>query len=243
MYIELTPEQRHLQAEMRQYFSTLISADEAKEMEVDRHGKAYRAVIKRMGSDGKLDQAARLAAALGFVALVRRDTVSLHTFPARGAAQRFTGRNASVALFDRLEALQPDGPTGVVQAALHHLARPGPVGLTVLISDLLTPEWEAGISRLPARGGDLVVVHVLARTELEPDLFGDIEVIDRETRERVLVSLSPDTIADYRAEATRWADDVAMRCRQVGAAYVRVFADDDIEPLLLSGWAAEGVLR
>ena len=54
MYIELTPEQWHLQAEMRQYFSTLISADEAKEMEVDRHGKAYRAVIKRMGSDGKL---------------------------------------------------------------------------------------------------------------------------------------------------------------------------------------------
>jgi alkylation response protein AidB-like acyl-CoA dehydrogenase len=54
MYIELTPEQRHLQAELRQYFSTLISAEEAREMEVDRHGRAYRAVIRRMGSDGKL---------------------------------------------------------------------------------------------------------------------------------------------------------------------------------------------
>lgn len=48
MYIELTPEQRQLQAEMRQYFSTLISAEEAAEMETDRHGKAYRAIIKRM---------------------------------------------------------------------------------------------------------------------------------------------------------------------------------------------------
>jgi alkylation response protein AidB-like acyl-CoA dehydrogenase len=54
MFIELTPEQRELQAELRQYFSNLISAEEAKEMEVDRHGKAYRAVIKRLGSDGKL---------------------------------------------------------------------------------------------------------------------------------------------------------------------------------------------
>ena len=54
MYIELTAEQRALQAQLRQYFSTLISAEEAKEMEVERHGKAYRAVIKRMGSDGKL---------------------------------------------------------------------------------------------------------------------------------------------------------------------------------------------
>src|ERR1044072_9089993 len=54
MYIELTPEQRALQAELRQYFSTLISPDEAKAMESDRHNEAYRAVIKRMGSDGKL---------------------------------------------------------------------------------------------------------------------------------------------------------------------------------------------
>ncbi len=51
MFIELTPEQRQLQAELRQYFSNLISPEEVKEMEADRHGKAYRAVIKRMGSD------------------------------------------------------------------------------------------------------------------------------------------------------------------------------------------------
>ena len=49
MFIELTPEQRQLQAELRQYFSSLISPEEAKEMEADRHGKAYRAVIRRMG--------------------------------------------------------------------------------------------------------------------------------------------------------------------------------------------------
>lgn len=54
MFIDLTPEQRQLQAELRQYFSTLVSPDEAKAMESDRHNEAYRAVIKRMGSDGKL---------------------------------------------------------------------------------------------------------------------------------------------------------------------------------------------
>ena len=49
MFVDLTPEQRALQAELRQYFSSLISPEEAKEMETDRHGKAYRAVIRRMG--------------------------------------------------------------------------------------------------------------------------------------------------------------------------------------------------
>ncbi len=54
MFIELTPEQRQLQAEIRQYFSNLVSSDEMKEMEKDRHGAAYRAVIRRMGRDGML---------------------------------------------------------------------------------------------------------------------------------------------------------------------------------------------
>ena len=54
MFIELTPEQRQLQAELQQYFSNLIGPDEAKEMQTDRHGAAYQAVIRRMGSDGKL---------------------------------------------------------------------------------------------------------------------------------------------------------------------------------------------
>ncbi|GAB3006904.1 acyl-CoA dehydrogenase FadE29 [Mycobacterium bourgelatii] len=54
MYIDLTPEQRKLQLELREYFSNLISSDEAKAMEQDRHNEAYRAVIRRMGKDGKL---------------------------------------------------------------------------------------------------------------------------------------------------------------------------------------------
>lgn len=54
MFIDLTPEQRQLQAELRDYFANLISPEETAEMAVDRHGKAYRAVIRRMGSDGKL---------------------------------------------------------------------------------------------------------------------------------------------------------------------------------------------
>ncbi|WP_343576788.1 acyl-CoA dehydrogenase FadE29 [Mycobacterium sp.] len=54
MFIDLTPEQRALQTELRQYFSSLISSDEMKAMEKDRHNEAYRAVIRRMGKDGKL---------------------------------------------------------------------------------------------------------------------------------------------------------------------------------------------
>src|SRR6201995_4256529 len=54
MFIDLTPEQRTLQDNLQKFFSNLISSDEMKAMEKDRHNAAYRAVIRRMGQDGKL---------------------------------------------------------------------------------------------------------------------------------------------------------------------------------------------
>nr|WP_206072077.1 acyl-CoA dehydrogenase family protein [Antrihabitans stalactiti] len=50
----MTDEQRALQAELREYFSSLISADEAEIMMTERHGPTYREVIRRMGKDGWL---------------------------------------------------------------------------------------------------------------------------------------------------------------------------------------------
>jgi uncharacterized protein (DUF58 family) len=191
----------------------------------------------------KLRQAQRVAAALGFVALVRRDVVTLHTFPLEIPAPRFSGRGAASALFGHLGALTAEGETRFAEAAAHLLARPGPAGLTVVISDLLTPEWEAGIERLPSRGGDLTVVHVLDPDELRPRLTGDLDLVDRETGATLSVSLASDTVAAYERAALQWADGVAARCRRHAAGYVRVLSDADIEPLLLGAWREAGVLR
>ena len=199
---------------------------------------------RSMATAAKLQQAQRVAAALGFVALVRRDVVTLHTFPSSFAgAPRFNGRGAAPALFSHLEALTADGGTEIVAAATDLLSRPGPPGLTVLVSDLLTPSWASAISRLPARGGDLVVVHVLADEELRPDLLGDLDLVDVETGASVSVSLSPSSLREYARLASAWTDDIALRCRQAGAAYVRLLDSADLEQELLRSWRDAGVLR
>jgi uncharacterized protein (DUF58 family) len=196
-----------------------------------------------MGLHGKLEQAARVAGAMGFVALTNRDPVSVHTFPLDRPGPRFLGRTAIPALFSHLESLEASGPTDFAAATAHLLARPGPPGLTVVLSDLLTPEWEPALGRLPARGGDVVVVHVLASQELHPDATGDVELIDRETRARVAVSITGETASRYRQLTERWLANVRQRCLQVGALYVRVLADEPLEPLLVSAWRKGGVLR
>ncbi len=191
----------------------------------------------------KLQCARRVAAALGFVALCRRDPVSVHAFPLDRPAPRFAGRGAVPALFAHLERLEAGGETPFANAVASLLARPGPVGLTVVISDLLTPEWETALGRLPSRGGDVVVVQVLDPEELRPSMAGDLELVDRESGGRVAVSLAAETVEQYERLALAWIDRVAARCRQVGAGYVRLLTTDDLETTLLGAWRTAGVLR
>ncbi|WP_280437916.1 acyl-CoA dehydrogenase family protein [Nocardia carnea] len=54
MFIDLTSEQRKLRDDLRAYFADLVTSEEAAEMSVNRHGDAYRAVVRRMGRDGWL---------------------------------------------------------------------------------------------------------------------------------------------------------------------------------------------
>ena len=149
------------------------------------------------------------------------------------AARRFRGRNASGELFDHLAGLTAGGQTSFLAAARDLLNQPGPPGLTVLVSDLLTEEWAAGIERLPARGGDVAVVHVLAREELDPDLVGDLDLHDVEGGRPIPASCSPDTLRAYRAQVNAWLDEVAGRCRSRRLGYVRLLADEDLDAVLL----------
>ncbi|MGB8858153.1 MAG: DUF58 domain-containing protein [Ilumatobacteraceae bacterium] len=213
------------------------------EAEDDLHLRILLDVSASMGHHDKLQQAKRLAAAIGFLALTRRDSVTLHLEPALRPPQRFSGRHAITALFRSLETIEPTGSTDLRSAAADVLARPGPAGATVVISDLLTPSWEPAIDRLPARGGDVTVLHVLAAEEISPTIIGDLDVVDAESGEHVPVSLSHDSVKTYREVVERWLAEASARCRSRGAAYQQVMAGDPIEDVVLKGWREHGVVR
>src|SRR5687768_11277691 len=54
MRLELDDAQLALQATLRDYFAGLVSDSEREQMRVDRHGPAYKAIVRRMGRDGWL---------------------------------------------------------------------------------------------------------------------------------------------------------------------------------------------
>jgi len=195
-----------------------------------------------MSVEGKLQQAKQLAAALGFVALTAHDAVSIHTFPTLGVPPRFAGRALVPDMFAYLESLAPAGPTPFAQAAGHLLSRSGPPGITVVISDLLTPEWQS-LMRLRASGSDLTVFHILAEEDVAPEFAGDLMLVDREGGERLTVSVTDEVARSYRDRVAAWQDLVQAKSRGVGGVYIPVRTDQEIEGLLLTSWRDAGVLR
>jgi len=204
-----------------------------------------RLLIDTSGSmqGAKLHKAAQVGGALGFTALVRRDIVTVHSFPFNQPGPRFRGRNMSQPLFDVLAKLNAGGETPLVAAADQLLTQPGPPGLTIVISDLLTPQWDSGIRRLKARDSELMVIHLLDPTDLDPNLEGDLELVDNETGARLDVSLSASVLGDYRDLAYRWQQDVEDRVRASGGAYLLVKTTDDLESVILGRARDRGLIR
>ena len=190
----------------------------------------------------KMLQAQKLAAAMGFVALTAHDSVTVHTFPVRAPAPRFAGRAAVPAFLDYVEGLEATGLTPFAEAASHLLSQSGLPGLTVVLSDLLTPEWRS-LVQLRASGSDLTILHILCEDDLDPEFSGDLELVDRELGERLTVSVTDDVAETYRTRVRSWRDEVARAARGAGASYQTVDAGDDVEVLLLQTWRETGVLR
>ena len=165
-------------------------------------------------ADPSGERAAELAGALGFVALTRRDRVELHLPGA--APARFSGRNGVAELFARLETLEADGAGSLSRTATEVLGRHRGPGMTVLCSDLLEPDWNTALQRLPARGSELVVMHVLGEGELDPPELGDVDLVDVETGERVAMTLTPGNIRDYQSRLAAWLETVRRASSAVG---------------------------
>lgn len=186
-----------------------------------------------MGLDGKLRRALELAGAVGFVALTRRDRVIVHTPGA--APARFTGRSGVGALFAHLESIRAGGAGSLARTATEVLQRQRTPGISILFSDLLEPDWDAALGRLPARGDDLTVLHVLGRGELDPPELGDVDLVDSETDDRVAMSMTPAALDAYRERLAEWLGEVQRATRRLGAAYLMVDADEPLREVLLGG--------
>jgi len=198
------------------------------------------------GTPRKLDYAKRVAAAVGYIGLANMDRIQIHAFS--GGLQAKTGalrgKISSNKLFDFLEKLAPEGATGL-QESCRVFAQTTSIGkgVVILISDMLDPEgYEDGLKRLAGSSMDVYVVHILAPEEVNPDLKGDLRLLDVEDGTYQEVTISRPLLQQYQQTLKNFCAGIQDYCTKRGAAYVFSATDVPFDQLVLNTLRRGGLL-
>src|SRR5438105_2957201 len=134
------------------------------------------------GMPEKLEFGAHLAAALAYVGMTRADSVSIACLGAPARIGPFARRTRTAALVRQLSEIAPTGAVDVNRGLASCLAKDGTTPpLVVIVSDLLTATGVAeGLDELQARRADVAVIHVVSPEEMDPNLTGELQLIDAE---------------------------------------------------------------
>ncbi len=190
-----------------------------------------------LGAPDKLVFAKRAAAALGYIALASEDRVAVSALAGRVSRRRASLRGSGRAfrLLAELSAIEPaPGPTDLVAACRHAAAQLAGRGVVVLVSDLLDPDADRALRDLAGTGTDLIVLHVLGRDELEPELTGDLRLVDAETGAHVDVTLDLAARERYTGRVEAWRDELAALAAKRRIAYVPLTSDVPLADLVFA---------
>jgi uncharacterized protein (DUF58 family) len=196
-----------------------------------------------VGRSEKMLCARKIAAALCYVAIERRDVVGLATFD--HTVQTFvppmSGRSQLFRTLQVLTAVQPLGVSSIDNALLHYGAAVRGPGLAVVISDFCEPgAGLQGLRYLLHRGLTPAVVHVLAPEELRPEVSDSVELIDVERPEARTI-VGPAFVAAYRQRLADHNEMLRSFCRQQALPFLHVESDTSFKTIV-AGLAASGVL-
>jgi uncharacterized protein (DUF58 family) len=198
------------------------------------------------GDGGKARVARQMAAGLGYLALNQLDVVRIYGLANGLVARspRYSGRKQGADMFRLLRGLPVVPATDLGHAFAAFLADRPAQGLVLVLSDLLNAsDYRGGLRRIVQAGFEVALVHVLSEAELNPRLWGDVELIDSETAETIKISMTLDTLTKYRHDLERWQTEIAEYCRSVGVRYVPISAERSLDSILLGDFRRFGLLE
>src|SRR6195256_2763576 len=135
------------------------------------------------GTPSKLHYAKQVAAALGFIGLVNMDRVVIEAFNNRltQSLPAVRGRRSLWRLMDFLQKIEPAGPSDLRKALRTFSLKSSGKGIVVLLSDFMDKGgYEEALRYLVARQLDIYVIQILSHEEIEPEIVGDLQLVDVE---------------------------------------------------------------
>ncbi|HLQ46451.1 MAG TPA: DUF58 domain-containing protein, partial [Planctomycetaceae bacterium] len=154
------------------------------------------------GSPPKFDLARQVVAALAYIALADLDRVAVIAFGKDVLADfpLTRGKDRILSLLRFLEDLTPEeADTDLARVFQGFTQRPQRRGLAVVVSDFFDPQgFERGLDLLRYRHYEPHIVQLVDRLEAEPNLLGELELVDIESETGQKVTITETALKKYR---------------------------------------------
>ena len=227
---------RHIDWNIYSRLDQLFLKLHASEDDITLHLIVDTSASMGFGDPSKFDQARRLAAAFSYIALHNFDRVGVSAFSEGAGAflPPIKSRHHMAGLLAFLADLACTGATRFTPALRAFAIRTKNPGLVILISDLLGAEdTQEGIEALRHRGHDIVVIQLLAESEIDPRLDGALRLVDSETADEFDVTVDEALRRHYRDRLQRALQEMEHFCRQRGLEYFRASTAIPFEDVVL----------
>jgi uncharacterized protein (DUF58 family) len=198
------------------------------------------------GTPSKLHYAKQVAAALGFVGLINLDRVVIEAFNDRltQSMPACRGRRSLWRLMDFLHKIEPAGPSDVKQALRTFSLKCSGKGIVVLLSDFMDKGgFEDALRYLVARQMDIYVIQVLSQEEIEPEIVGDLKLVDVEDDDVAEITVSGPLLRRYKQNLAAYRAAIYEFCTRRGVTYLFTSNQVPFDRLVLSYLRQRGLVR
>ena len=143
-----------------------------------------------------------------------------------------------------LAGIEPGENVSLAQGVRNFCLRNSGKGILVLITDLMDKEgFEKALRFLVAQQMDVYVLHVLCPEELNPEVKGDLRLIDSEDEDVAEVTISRPLLDKYKRTLAAFVDGAREFCTRRGMSYLMVSTETPVETLVANYLRKRGLVR
>ncbi len=198
------------------------------------------------GSPSKLHYAKQVAAALGFVGLVNMDRVVVEAFNDRltQSLPALRGRRNLWQLMNFLQKIEPAGPSDLRKSLRSFSIKCSGKGIVVLLTDLMDKGgYEEALRYLVARQLDIYVIQILSQEEIEPEIVGDLRLVDVEDDDTAEITVSGPLLKRYKQNLAAYRAAIHEFCTRRGVSYIFTSNQVPFDRLVLNYLRQRGLVK
>ena len=154
------------------------------------------------------------------------------------------GKNRIFRVFEFLRHCEIGGQTDLAECMKTFVGQNKRRGLAVVISDFYDPiGFEQGLNTLRYNKFEPFVLQVYDKREAEPQLHGDLALVDCETGDTREVTVSRALLESYQREHERYCKELEAYCTKYAMAFFRTHTSIPFDELVLRIFRSGGFLR